>query len=136
MNCEEYQYQISQLVDNELGEDSSCALFYHLHTCSECRHFFKSLLHLHSGVQSLPTIKVSDEVVKKVQYGYLHQMKHNAARSIQDPRVRRRKAVSRFIHASMLLMIILFVGIIASTSVIVVQPQNEISPSIGNSQTR
>jgi len=50
MTHDQYQEQISRLIDNDLrGEDSS-PLFTHLASCQECREFIHSSLKLRSGL--------------------------------------------------------------------------------------
>ncbi len=51
MNHEVYQQQISQLVDNELGESLEQDLFLHLGPCRECRSFLKSSWQIQFDIQ-------------------------------------------------------------------------------------
>ena len=51
MTCEEYQLQISQYVDNELGDRDAGVLFAHLGSCATCRGFLQSVLQLRSAIQ-------------------------------------------------------------------------------------
>lgn len=42
MNCEQYQQQVSKLIDGMLEEVHQIGLFAHLSKCSECRRFYVS----------------------------------------------------------------------------------------------
>ena len=50
MKHDEFQEQISRLVDNDLHEEESTSLFTHLADCHECREFMQSILRLRSGL--------------------------------------------------------------------------------------
>lgn len=50
MTHDQFQEQISQLVDNDLREEESPPLFTHLASCHECREFLRSCLRLKSGL--------------------------------------------------------------------------------------
>ncbi len=50
MTCDEYQEQVSQYIDGELGDKESGPLFKHLSTCGECRSFLRSTLELRSKI--------------------------------------------------------------------------------------
>jgi hypothetical protein len=41
--CTEYQEMISAYADNELNDDETAGLFFHLGECAECRDFMKSV---------------------------------------------------------------------------------------------
>ncbi len=56
MTCGEYQEQVSQYIDGELGEQDSAGLFSHLSKCKECRMSLKGFLELRSSIQ--------DEILK------------------------------------------------------------------------
>ena len=50
MTCDEYQEQVSQYIDGELGDRDSGILFKHLSSCAECRSFLRSTLELRSKI--------------------------------------------------------------------------------------
>lgn len=50
MTHDQFQEQISRLLDNDLHEEESISLFTHLLTCHECREFMQSSLKLRSGL--------------------------------------------------------------------------------------
>jgi hypothetical protein len=66
MTCEGYQEQASQLVDNELGERESPALFVHLGTCNECRGFLHLTLRLRTGLQEDTPLLAPNQLDEKV----------------------------------------------------------------------
>lgn len=45
MTCDERQLQLSRLMDAETDGLEQAGLFTHLEGCTECRHFFDSLIH-------------------------------------------------------------------------------------------
>jgi len=59
MTCDEYQEQVSQYIDGELGDEDSGILFKHLSLCAECRSFLRSTLELRS--------KIHDEMLMEAQ---------------------------------------------------------------------
>ena len=59
MTCDEYQEQVSQYIDGELGDRDSGILFKHLSSCAECRLFLRSTLELRS--------KIHDEMLMEAQ---------------------------------------------------------------------
>ena len=59
MTCDEYQEQVSQYIDRELGDAEAEVLFRHLSTCAECRAFLRGSLELRS--------KIQDEVLLKAR---------------------------------------------------------------------
>lgn len=46
--CDEVQELISAYVDGETGSAETCAMFFHLGECAECRAFMRSVLRLQS----------------------------------------------------------------------------------------
>jgi hypothetical protein len=53
MTHDDFQEQISQLIDGELGGENQPALFVHLSSCVECRSFLNSTLALRSKLATL-----------------------------------------------------------------------------------
>jgi anti-sigma factor RsiW len=53
MDCNEYQKQISMLIDGELGESSSQALKTHLSSCSACSRSYERLEALHKTLNDV-----------------------------------------------------------------------------------
>jgi anti-sigma factor RsiW len=53
MTHDDFQEQISQLIDSELGKENQPALFEHLSFCAECRSFLSSTLALRSKLATL-----------------------------------------------------------------------------------
>lgn len=58
MTCEEYQREISMLVDGELDEGRSGAVFGHLGACGECRRFYYQVQNLHAALEQVRTAGV------------------------------------------------------------------------------
>ncbi len=50
MTHDQYQEQISRLLDNDLHVEESTSLFTHLAACQECREFLQSCLEVRSGL--------------------------------------------------------------------------------------
>ena len=48
MTCDERQLQLSRLMDADTGDLEQAGLFTHLEGCTECRHFFDSLIRFRS----------------------------------------------------------------------------------------
>ena len=53
MTHDDFQEQISQLIDGELGGENQPALFEHLSSCAECRSFLNSTLALRSKLATM-----------------------------------------------------------------------------------
>ena len=58
MNWESYQEQISALIDRELDDERSAAVFAHLGECASCRAFLHDIqrIHLNLSGEPLPTV--------------------------------------------------------------------------------
>ena len=50
MTCEQYEEQVSALIDHELKDEETQVLFVHLSTCQACRHSLQSVLDLRSDL--------------------------------------------------------------------------------------
>jgi predicted anti-sigma-YlaC factor YlaD len=50
MNCNDHQQMISRLLDGEMSQSESTALFRHLSECSECRGFYHQLQTLEASL--------------------------------------------------------------------------------------
>ncbi len=62
MNCEEYQPQVSKLLDNALEKGATADLFSHLGECDACRVFFGTSMRLRQAMQSAPPMQVPESV--------------------------------------------------------------------------
>ena len=62
MNCEEYQQQVSRLLDNALGKEKMADLFRHLGECEECRVFFGTSMQLRQAMRSAVPMQVPESV--------------------------------------------------------------------------
>jgi anti-sigma factor RsiW len=50
MNCDRYQLQASEFVDNELDPREVRMLFVHLGSCDACWNYYRRIEHLHAAV--------------------------------------------------------------------------------------
>jgi anti-sigma factor RsiW len=66
MNCEQYQENISQLIDGELDSVAESNLFQHMSTCEACRVFFKNLLKLNHELTSARSIQVPASLNQRI----------------------------------------------------------------------
>jgi anti-sigma factor RsiW len=58
MNCEEYQQQVSKLLDSALEKTKSPELFSHLGVCEECREFFTATMRIRAAMLSAPPLSI------------------------------------------------------------------------------
>ncbi|MDD8018593.1 MAG: zf-HC2 domain-containing protein [Bacteroidota bacterium] len=49
--CDEYQEMVSAYIDNELADNETSKLFYHLGECAECRSLMKSMMQLRTALR-------------------------------------------------------------------------------------
>jgi anti-sigma factor RsiW len=114
MACEGYQEQISQLVDNELGERESPALFAHLGTCEVCRRFLHTTLRLRAELQEDEPLLASSRLDQKAMgiapSAKRYVLDRSAARSFVG-----RRRISLPLPAAALLTLLL-VALMAATS--------------------
>ncbi len=66
MNCEEYQLQVSKLLDNALEKSKAPEVFSHLGGCDRCREFFDSTLHIRSMLRSTKPLPMTETMDRKV----------------------------------------------------------------------
>lgn len=67
MTHDQFQEQISRLLDNDLREEESTTLFTHMASCLECQEFLRSCLRLRSGLaaDSLPVPASTDKKLRE-----------------------------------------------------------------------
>ena len=65
MNCQTSKEYISQMLDNELGNEFLQPLFQHLAECSECRSFYTRTQRIQQTMQRLPVSELSATVDEK-----------------------------------------------------------------------
>lgn len=65
MNCQTSQEQVSQLLDNELPQESLQPLFQHLGECEECRNIFVQTKIIHDGVKNVGHVSAPKEIDEK-----------------------------------------------------------------------
>jgi anti-sigma factor RsiW len=66
MTCEQYEEQVSALIDHELNDEETQVLFVHLSTCRACRHSLQSVLELRSGLSEEVAPMAPKELDQKV----------------------------------------------------------------------
>jgi len=110
MNCEGYQEQISQLIDNELDDGEAIGLYGHMSTCRDCREFHRSSLQLRSMLLESESILQSEAVVRR------KETRRGAPRVQKQPLsfIRGSFSISR-VAAAILATLMLVAGGIAST---------------------
>jgi anti-sigma factor RsiW len=66
MTCEQYEEQVSALIDHELTDDETQVLFAHLSTCPTCRRSLQSVLDLRSDLGEEVSPMAPKELDEKV----------------------------------------------------------------------
>lgn len=126
MNCEEYQLQVSKLLDNALEKSKTPELFSHLGGCDRCREFFESTMHIRLAMRSAESLPMSAAMDTKVlqfaviQSGRAHD-RGAVQRLGQHPSLRSR--ISTF---ALLIMVTLFIGLLFSVNISAQRPPEPI----------
>jgi predicted anti-sigma-YlaC factor YlaD len=130
MDHNRYQEQISQLIDNELPGKESPGLFAHLSTCSDCREFFSESMQLRSKLSSAP-VPSSTTNVEHNPWSSSHIRRDQGRRS--PLQLNSRRAVAKRQLPAIALMLFMFVvgGLLFSTKVEVLPPQENATAPIG-----
>ena len=58
MSCDEYQQEISKLLDNMLDKKETPGVFTHLGGCEECRDFFSSTVRIQRAMRAAATVSI------------------------------------------------------------------------------
>jgi predicted anti-sigma-YlaC factor YlaD len=66
MNCEQYEEQISLLLDGELDISGESGLFGHLGMCKQCREYLKNIISLRNVLAQAPPMSVPVSLDKRV----------------------------------------------------------------------
>jgi anti-sigma factor RsiW len=66
MKCDEYEEQVSALIDNELADQESEMLFVHLGECATCRATLRSTLELRANLKEDVPLLAPKELDEKV----------------------------------------------------------------------
>ena len=130
MDHNQYQEQISQLVDNELSGRRSPKLFAHLSTCGECRQFLQKSLQLRSRIVATPPPELS----AKLRHSTWNSRVSHGLRitSIIVPTSSRAAQLQMQLPAFVLMLFMLIVGgLLFSTKVEIQRPQESISSTSG-----
>ena len=115
MTCEGYQEQVSQLIDNELEEQESPAMFAHLSTCAECRGFLHTSLRLRSGLQEHGPLLAPTHVDEKV-LGTAPSKRRLVPDRLAIPSVLWKRRVSLPVPVAAAVIVLLMLGSIALSS--------------------
>ncbi|MEK9139243.1 MAG: zf-HC2 domain-containing protein, partial [Bacteroidota bacterium] len=115
MTCEGYQEQVSQLIDNELGERESPALFGHLSMCAECRGFLHTTFRLRSGLQEHGPLLAPTHLDEKV-LGPAIVKKGRVPDRLVTPSILWKRRVSLPIPVAAAVIVLLMLGSIALSS--------------------
>lgn len=107
MSCNEYQEQVSQYIDGELGDERSGTLFKHVGTCAECRSFMRSTLVLRSKIhdETLMEREMQEEIVRT----------KSAGSAIKPALLGRRISLSPAVAASVLMLVIMITALVVGS---------------------
>ncbi|MGH2568969.1 MAG: anti-sigma factor family protein [Bacteroidota bacterium] len=124
MTHDEYQEQISRLIDGELGEHEQPLLFAHLGTCSECRGFLNATLALRSSMASAGEIPIPHEL----------DLRMREAVSLPSPvfPLQRAPAAFRLALAASIAFILLMGGLLFGPQMLRTQPVDAQSGIVSN----
>jgi anti-sigma factor RsiW len=90
MTCDEYEEQVSTLIDNELADRESELLFAHLSECATCRATLRSTLELRANLKEDVPLLAPKELDEKVL-----RMVSRSERQLDARKVTRRTALQR-----------------------------------------
>ncbi len=107
MGCNEYEEQVSQYIDGELGDEHSGTLFKHLGTCAECRSFLRSTLELRSKIHDEMLIEreMQEEIVRT----------KSAGSAIRPALLGRRISLSPAVALSILVLVVMITTLVVGS---------------------
>ena len=124
MSCEEFQQQISKLLDNVLDKKETPGVFTHLSGCEECREFFGSTMQIRKALQrtsSLPMPeKIDRNVLSAVRTGGWFAPDRRPVPLVNGQRVLRLRT-----STVVLLLLMLFLGALFFSTQVEFQPPSE-----------
>ena len=126
MSCEEYQQQVSKLLDNALEKGKTADVFSHLGICEKCREFFESTMYIRLAMRTAESLPISAAMDTKVlqfavaQSGRAHD--HGPVQRFGQHRSLR----SRISTFALLIMVTLFVGLLFSININMQKPAEPI----------
>ncbi len=115
ITCEEYEEQISQLIDHELGESSAPILFDHLAECTGCRRFLNTTLRIRSGLLEQGPISAPAQLDEKI-LGTVPVGRRAARDRLAIPGLLLKKRVSLPVPLAAAVVVLLMLGSILLSS--------------------
>jgi len=126
MNCEEYQLQVSKLLDNALEKEKRADVFSHLGICERCREFFESTMHIRLAMRSAESLPMSAAMDTKVMQFAVTQSGRAHDRGAVQWLGQHRSLRSRISTFALLIMVTLFVGLLFSININMQKPAEPI----------
>jgi predicted anti-sigma-YlaC factor YlaD len=117
MNCEEYQKQVSKLLDNALEKERMADVFNHLGICERCREFFESTMHLRQAMRSAAPLAMSATMDADVLQLAMTQSCQAPDRGPAQRLGRHHSLRSRISTFALLLMVTFFIGLLFSIKI-------------------
>ena len=126
MNCEEYQQQVSKLLDNALERTKTPDVFNHLSTCEGCREFFDSTMRIRRAIQSAAPLPMSEAMDADVLRHAMAQSQWAHDRGPVQRLSQHRSLLSRISTFALLIMVTLFIGLLFSVNINAQKPPEPI----------
>lgn len=117
MSCEEYQQQVSKLLDNALEKSKAPEVFGHLGGCERCRDFFESTMHIRLAMRSAGSLPMSTAMDAKVLQFAVAQSGGADDRGPVQRLGQHRSLRSRISTLALLIMVTLFIGLLFSVNI-------------------
>ena len=114
MKCDEYQEQVSALIDNELADQASELLFEHLSRCSACRAALRSGLELRENLkEDLPPL-APKELDKRVLTAVARRRQGEPDRAAIPATIWQRRFSMRVPVAAVAIFLLIFGSVLLS----------------------
>jgi predicted anti-sigma-YlaC factor YlaD len=117
MNCDEYQQQVSKLLDNAHEKGKAADVFSHLGVCESCREFFESTMQIRLAMRSAGPLPMSEamdvELLQKAPFENRRIRDRGAIQRLGQHRSLR----SRISTFALLIMVTLFIGLLFSVNI-------------------
>ena len=123
MTHNDYQEQVSQLIDGELAAADQPSLFAHLSECAECRNFLNSTLALRSQLAVTAAVPISQEFNQRMQEAVFNT----------EPLLNRQPAAFRLALAASIAFILLMGSLVFGPQMLWTQPMGAPSGMVSNS---
>lgn len=126
MNCEEYQQQVSKLLDNALEKEKRADVFSHLGICEKCREFFESTMQIRLAMRSAAALPMSTAMDTEVLQLALTHGPQAPDRGPVQRLSEHRSLRSRISTFALLIMVTLFIGLLFSVNISAQRPPDPI----------